>query len=392
MKKYISIGVHELDTYLDYAILSIIAIYSLHATPSEMGILGACFAVPFLVASGLFGKLFDNGNVLNWRTLLFCINGIVMPFLSVADPIIFLYVITLIKTTCRCGLGISNTKLNVDDSESQRFYEIYGYITNFSRIVIPLFVVYLNTNYGLWFVVLLSMTFNLVGMLTSYFDDTFRLDINASVSSAAVERFSFIQKLKNKPDLYLLVSAYTLSNLAFFLSNDMLGIFFERIGQNESSIGYIISLLGVGGIVGTRVSGWLLKKLSAKNVLLFSIMINFVAFWGFGFLDAKTHHYATYYLLVFLVGTASGVTFFAIRYGVRNIIGFEHVGKATGDIQKISSVVAILMPVIGGYTAKIISIEFTFKLTSMLLAVIFLYFLFKKHKLTEERNKCVQSK
>ncbi|PQQ37341.1 hypothetical protein C6H68_13250 [Photorhabdus luminescens] len=216
MKKYISIGVHELDTYLDYAILSIIAIYSLHATPSEMGILGACFAVPFLVASGLFGKLFDNGNVLNWRTLLFCINGIVMPFLSVADPIIFLYVITLIKTTCRCGLGISNTKLNVDDSESQRFYEIYGYITNFSRIVIPLFVVYLNTNYGLWFVVLLSMTFNLVGMLTSYFDDTFRLDINASVSSAAVERFSFIQKLKNKPDLYLLVSAYTLSNLAFF--------------------------------------------------------------------------------------------------------------------------------------------------------------------------------
>ncbi|MCC8467026.1 MFS transporter, partial [Photorhabdus bodei] len=247
MKRYISIGVHELDTYLDYAILSIIAIYSLHATPSEMGILGACFAVPFLVASGLFGKLFDNGNVLNWRTLLFFINGIIMPFLSVADPIIFLYVITLIKTTCRCGLGISNTKLNVDDNESQRFYEIYGYIINFSRIVIPLFVVYLNTNYGLWFVLLLSMTFNLVGMLTSYFDDTFRLDVNASVSSAAVERFSFIQQLKNKPDLYLLVSAYTLSNLAFFLSNDMLGIFFERIGQNESSIGYIISLLGVGG-------------------------------------------------------------------------------------------------------------------------------------------------
>ncbi|MGV8001789.1 MFS transporter [Photorhabdus temperata subsp. temperata] len=386
MKKYISIGVNELDTYLDYAILSIMAIYSLHSTPSEMGILGACFAIPFLVASGLFGRLFDNGNILKWRMLLFFINGIVMPFLSVADPIIFLYVITLIKTTCRCGLGISNTKLNVDDNESQRFYEIYGYITNFSRIAIPLFVVYLNTYYGLWFVLSLSMTFNLVGMLTSYFDNTFRLDENKGINSTAVERFSLIQQLKSKPDLYLLVSAYTLSNLAFFLSNDMLGIFFEKIGQSESSIGYIISLLGVGGIIGTRISGWLLKRLSAKSLLLFSVMVNFAAFWGFGFLDAKTNHYATYYLLVFLVGTASGVTFFAIRYGIRNIIGFEHVGKATGGIQKISSVVAILMPIIGGYIAKLISIEFTFKLTSILLAVIFLYFLFKKCKLTEKRN------
>ncbi|OHV58893.1 hypothetical protein BB987_04380 [Photorhabdus temperata] len=351
-----------------------------------MGILGACFAIPFLVASGLFGKLFDNGSILKWRMLLFFINGIVMPFLSVADPIIFLYVITLIKTTCRCGLGISNTKLNVDDNESQRFYEIYGYITNFSRIVIPLFVVYLNTYYGLWFILSLSIIFNLVGMLTSYFDNTFRPDANGGINSTAVEHFSLIQQLKSKPDLYLLVSAYTLSNLAFFLSNDMLGIFFEKIGQSESSIGYIISLLGVGGIVGTRISGWLLKKLSAKNLLLFSVMVNFVAFWGFGFLDAKTNHYATYYLLIFLVGMASGMTFFAIRYGVRNIIGFEHVGKATGGIQKISSIVAILMPIIGGYTAKLISIEFTFKLTSILLAVIFLYFLFKKYKLTEKRN------
>ncbi len=47
---------------------------------------------------------------------------------------------------------------------------------------------------------------------------------------------------------------------------------------------------------------------------------------------------------------------------------------------------AILMPIIGGYTAKLISIEFIFKLTSILLAVIFLYFLFKKYKLTEKRN------
>ncbi|TDB60293.1 hypothetical protein [Photorhabdus khanii] len=80
MKKYISIGVNELDTYLDYTILSIMAIYILHSTPSEIGILGACFAIPFLVASGLFGKLFDNGNILKWRMLLFFINGIVMLF------------------------------------------------------------------------------------------------------------------------------------------------------------------------------------------------------------------------------------------------------------------------------------------------------------------------
>ncbi|EKZ9488118.1 hypothetical protein RFB95_001556 [Enterobacter hormaechei] len=35
MLKYISIGANELDTYLDYALLSIVAIYLYEATPRE---------------------------------------------------------------------------------------------------------------------------------------------------------------------------------------------------------------------------------------------------------------------------------------------------------------------------------------------------------------------
>lgn len=73
MLKYISIGANELDTYLDYALLSIVAIYLYEATPSEMGLLGACFALPFLFSSSFFGKLLDNGQTHQWRSFFYMI-------------------------------------------------------------------------------------------------------------------------------------------------------------------------------------------------------------------------------------------------------------------------------------------------------------------------------
>lgn len=71
MLKYFSIAANELDTYLDYALMSIVAIYIYDATPSEIGVLGACFAFPFLLSSHFFGKLFDNDKVYKWRSILF---------------------------------------------------------------------------------------------------------------------------------------------------------------------------------------------------------------------------------------------------------------------------------------------------------------------------------
>ncbi|MCU5771753.1 hypothetical protein N5923_08735 [Erwiniaceae bacterium BAC15a-03b] len=389
MRKYISICANELDTYLDYTIFTIIAIYTLYAFPSLIGILGACFAIPFFMLGRMYGIYFDKGDILRARIIFFSANSLVIPLILLSDSMIHLYIIVLIKSACRCGIAISNTKLNREDKEAKRFYELYGYMINVSRIFIPLLVIYLNANYGLWVVVLLSVILNLTGMLVSVFDDKNKFRGGGDNKYMERSDFSLRFLMKNNVEFYFLVFAYTLSNLAFFMSNDLLGIFFEKIGHGEKSIGFIITLLGVGGLLGTWFSGIMVKTQSSKNILVSSVTVNSVAFFGFGFLAVENYHYIIYYIFIFMVGISSGMTFFAIRYGVRNIVGYKNTAKVTGGIQKISSIVAILMPIGGGYLANVMGVEFTFKLTSIMLALIIVFVLFKKNLTTIKRSDCV---
>lgn len=366
MIKYIGIGANELDTYLDYAVLSIAAIYLFHATPTEMGILGACFALPFIFSSNLFGHLLDNAKTHYWRTLLFSLNAIITPIFMLSGSIYGLYCIAALKTLSRCGLNISNIKLNDNDAESKRFFEIYGYLINLSRVFIPLIGVFIYQTYGLWYAVALSCVLNVTGLIASNEKGSRIVCVNAEKDQAG-EKYSFWNELKRNNNLSYLVAGYTFANLAFFMSNDMLGLFFRSAGLSEKSIGLIISLLGVGGFIGTKFASVLNNYLRPVQILLVSMSFNITAFAIFGFVPHETVTIYFFYFSIMLVGAASGTTFFAVKFGVRNIIGYRDAGKATGMIQMLSSVVAILMPVVGGIIASLTSLVVTFRLTSLLL-------------------------
>lgn len=370
MIKYIGIGSNELDTYLDYAVLSIVAIYMFNATPFQMGVLGACFALPFLFSSTLFGRLLDNAKIHHYRVMLFFINAIVTPLFMLTGSIVGLYCIASIKTLSRCGLNISNVKLNTDDSESRRFFEIYGYLINASRIVIPIIGVYIYQNYGLWYAIGLSTLLNLVGLIAS-------TEKNSRITSYSSDnnshyKYSFWMELKKHRDLFYLVVGYTLANLAFFMSNDMLGLFFRALGQTENSVGLIISLLGIGGACGTKFASVLNNHIKSVQILMVSMLFNITAFMLFGFVTPQSASVLLFYFGIMLIGASSGITFFAVRYGVRNIVGYADVGKATGMIQMISSVVAILMPMVGGIIASATSLIVTFRLTGLMLIATFI--------------------
>ena len=132
-----------------------------------MGILGACFAAPFLFFSKTLGQLSDTLNIYHLRTILFFINLVVMPFTLVADSITIIYIIILCKIACRCGINVSTPKLNEKTQESKTFCEIYGYMINVSRIVISLLVINLNSYLGLWSIIGVSVLFNFIGFISS---------------------------------------------------------------------------------------------------------------------------------------------------------------------------------------------------------------------------------
>lgn len=377
MLKYFSIATNELDTYLDYALMSIIAIYIYDATPYEMGTLGTCFALPFLLSSHFFGKLFDNGKLYQWRIVLFSINTVVMPIFILTGDIYGLYAAVLLKTCSRCGLNISNVKLNASDEDSKFFFEVYGYLINLSRVLVPIAIIFIYAWAGVWGVILLSSSLNLLSVLISAIAlrlHTLSCCKRKITPPKSEEKFSFIKELRSDKGLFYLVTGYTVANFAFFLSSDMLGLFFKLAGESENSVSVIISLLGVGGIAGTKVASLLNNSLQPVVILLTSIMINTLAFFIFGFISPEQVTVHLYYGGIILVGMSSGMTFFAIKSGVREIIGYQNVGKATGMIQLLSSVVAITMPLIGGYIANLYSIELTFQLTSVILLILLIIF------------------
>ena len=372
MKKLASICANELDTYLDYTVFTLICLYHLNASTFEMGILGACFAAPFLFFSKILGKLSDTLNIYSLRSILFFINLVVMPFTLVADSVAIIYIIVLCKIACRCGINVSTPKLNEKAQESKTFYEIYGYMINVSRIVIPLLIINLNSYLGLWFIIGVSVLFNFIGFISSILgiSGEGRFHTKNHQKNKNNNNYSFNEQIIKKPKLFILILAFTLSNLSFYLSNDMLSVFFEKIGQDENSIGYIISILGVGGILGTKYSSYLLNKQIPSSVFIMSVLINCIAFSGFGFLSSEYTNHIVYYLFILMTGVASGITFVSVRFGIRNLIEFEYLSQTTGMIQKISSIVAITMPLIGGYIAGLTSIEFTFKVTSIILLIV----------------------
>ncbi|MCF3099879.1 MFS transporter, partial [Aeromonas australiensis] len=170
MKKYISIGSNELDTYLDYALFSAVSIFMLNASPKEIGILGACYALPFFFLSSVFGKYSDSLDVRKFRALLFLLCMLITPAILIADSMVTVYLVLLAKISCRCGLNVSMPKLNSKDDESQRFYEISGYLVNISRVIIPLLSIYLYKEHGLLSVVLLSSVLNFLGLIITLLD------------------------------------------------------------------------------------------------------------------------------------------------------------------------------------------------------------------------------
>jgi MFS family permease len=393
MIKYISLATNELDTYLDYALVSIVAIYMYNAAPSEMGGIGACFALPFLFSSHFFGKIFDSGKLYQWRTFLFGVNTITTPIFILTGNVYGLFAIAFIKTWSRCGLNISNVKLNENDEDSKRFFEIYGYLINFSRVLVPIAVIYLYDLSGIWMIIIFSSALNLISLTTSQI--SLKLQGNSLIQNTELvekseEHYSFILEIKKHKDLFYLVAGYTVANFAFFLSNDMLGLFFKAAGESENSIGMIISLLGVGGVIGTKTASILNTILRPVAILMTSMMINTFAFFIFGFIKHELTSIFIYYGGVIMVGMSSGITFFAIRFGARQIIGYQNVGKATGMIQMLSSVVAVTMPLMGGYIASAYSLNITFQLTSIILFLLlmtFVYMLFFSKQNSEHYEK-----
>lgn len=376
MKKYIAICANEMDTYSDYALFSIVSIFILKASTYEVGVLGACYALPFYFLSAMYGKYFDKTDVRPSRAVLFLICALCTPMILYIDSMIAIYGLLLFKISFRVGLNTSMPKLNENKEQSKQFYEVSGYLLNLSRIGVPLVVIALYDQYGLNHVVGMSVLFSLLGLVATLADREYKPE--GSLDDGLLETASVREVVKQNRGLSLLILTYIMSSISFYLSNDMLSVFFRYIGEEESSIGYIITILGVGGVIGTKVASATLKKISPISVFTLSILTNASSFAVLGLTDTESTAALFYYGAIFVTGIASGIAFVSLKLGIRRAVKFSQLATVTGYIQKIAALVAMALPIIGGVTSGVWGIQITFIITAVLLGGVFIYALCQK--------------
>lgn len=384
MKKYLSIAANECDTYLDYALFTLVAIYILQASPSEIGFLGACYALPFFVLSRMAGRYVDYCKVNVFRTLMFLVCILATPFVASVDSIYFLYLLLLIKVSCRVGLTVSMVKLNQDESETKIFYEITGYITNLARISVPIISVAANEYFGIWSIIIFSTVFSILGLFSSFFNTQESITSTSKINKVYMESVSVDAKsiIRSNQTLNLLVLSYIFASISLYFSNDMLSLFFKELTDEPISIGFIISSLGLGGIIGTKLSSYFIGKISIIQCYIFSLLINGVAFFTMGIVNNSSLSVAGCYLIVSVTGVSSGMSFVIMKTGLRTLVDFDCLGSVTGYIQKIASIVAISLPIIGGIVAEQIGIQATFIITSSMMFLVCIHTFIKVKSLS----------
>lgn len=383
MKKYISIAANEMDTYSDYAVFSLVAIFILKSTPFEIGLLGACYAIPFYFLSSVYGKYSDKNDVRKLRMLLFSCCAIATPFILIINSMFFLYILLLFKISARVGLATSMPKLNENDNESKRFYELTGYLVNFSRVFVPIVIVFIYSSYGIEYLVLMSFAINMMGFWATFFDKRYSASSLVNIEKNSSVDSSMVGVLKNKK-ISLLIVSYILSSICLYLSNDMLSYFFRFIGEDEKSIGYIITILGVGGLIGTKIAGISVNKINLTSLYAGSILVNSFSFSLLGFSDYEAINHNYYYLAILITGVSSGMAFVSLKLGIRENVDFRDLASVTGTIQKVAAVVAISLPIFGGGVADLFGIQMPFMITGVFMISLFCYVVFRNYILMKK--------
>ncbi|WP_186646646.1 MFS transporter [Fluviispira vulneris] len=367
--RYLNLAINELDLYLDYTVFSIMAIYVLSSNSLEIGIMGTCFTAPQIIFSKTIGKAADKKATHNIRIISFSFMLIAMLLSLYIANIFFLCSIVFLKNIGRFGNSVTVSKMLLPTETSAQFYEKYGYIVNSSRICMPILCVLLYNNIGLSSLLYLSIFLNLIGLYTSIRMNVVEKSVQLAKADCAKSNGADT-KISNDRLLLFAITCLILSSLSLYLSNDLISFLFMSFGASETSIGVLISVLGLGGIMGVRIAKFLFHSLSPEKVMLLALLMNSISFFLFGYATQSwpISPLLAFYVAMGFTGLASSILSLSFKTILQDRIPFARIGRATAKIQTIAAIVATTLPFLGGALAKFTNIQMPFKVSFLFFA------------------------
>ena len=293
-KYYLLLGGLGFSYLGNWIYLVALNVYVLNLTNSAGAVAGIYIVGPVarIIISFVAGSIIDRYNkqrLMVWADVLRGSLIIILPFM---DSIFFIYTILFMVNIAGSFFGPSSTfyiTKYVEEKERKRFNALLGTFNSGSFLLGPalagVIILFFNSSIAIW---MNSVTFFVCAFIISrlpHIEEHTKIKRNpltfGIVRTDFLEVWNFFKSDRSFTSVYI-VFQMTLM-IAFALDSQEVTFIKQNLGVSDSVYGVIVSLTGVGAIIGGIVAAALTTKISLKGYIgygLFFTMLFYTLFYS----------------------------------------------------------------------------------------------------------------
>lgn len=334
-------------------------------TKSPAAVAAIFIVVPLAkICSNLFsGSIIDRYHKKRLMILSDICRGIIIMFIPFLDSLPLIYICIFLTTAAGSLYGPSSIfliKNIVNDQHKLRFNSLNSTFSSGAFILGPalggVLVTLFSTSIAVWFNV---FTFFLSAILVSKisFIESLTITKRQRIDLKTIyDDFSFVfgyfkqNKLLGKLIIYYI----TVLMIAFALDSQEMPYIKETLRATDSMYGIIVSLAGVGAIIGGVTASKLTKKYTALQYIILGLPLMIVCYIGFySSFNVELAIIALVFLGFFMAFSNVGYDTF-----YQQTIPNEIVGRVTASLLLIQSIIQIVFTFVLAAVVQLVSIQF----------------------------------
>lgn len=383
---YSMYAAYGVDLYLDYALFAAFVLFAYDGGAFEAAALAVIFTAPSIFLGPILGAVLSGKNTGAFVTLSALAIGAMSVAMWLVEGASWYIILALIRASARLSYKIALPVLVSKNFRREEYAVAHSRlqgILNIGKVIGPALAGVVLLRFGHIGLIVSSNLLAAILLMTTlrvYFSipersklldrpkrsNAFRggrhpiTSIRLSLRSLTASRVARVGAI-----------AFVLSTVALYISDDLLALLFKHYRFTPEDVAFAITIIGAGGIAGSLIAERLIRFFGALNLFLLAILSDTLCFGIYGFGLSLVDGDLQYLVAAGTVGLMGfGVGLGAVGFGVlvQEEVPARLVAPVTASANAIGSALALTGPVVGAVLIDLISIEFPFQATAVLMA------------------------
>tara|TARA_R110002073_G_scaffold8068_1_gene45103 strand:- start:4741 stop:6027 length:1287 start_codon:yes stop_codon:yes gene_type:complete len=392
---------YGVDLYLDYALFAAFVLFAYNGGAWEAAALAVAFTAPGIIVGPILGARISRPSATAYILMSAFVIGATSIALWLFQGAYWYILIALIRASARLSLKIALPVLVAHRFHQREYtgaHSLLQGILNGGKILGPALagVVLMKFGYVALIVcsniisVCLLASASLVHLATPTRIRRFAESGSAGAFSGGRHPITSIRlslrALVSSNGACVGAIAFSLSTFALYISDDLLALLLKHHDFSSQDVAFSIAIIGGGGIIGSLLAEPILRVVGALNLFLIAILSDTICFAVYGYAFPFVEGSLQYFLAALTVGLMGiGVGLGAVGFGVliQNEVPTRLIAPVTSSANAIGSALALTGPVLGAVLVDLMSVEFPFKVTAVLMGAVLFSCVFYSLKLND---------